>query len=333
MRSPPDDVSDSDVVAALGAGWGLELAGLRYAAVGGGSHHWEVTDAGGHRYFATLDDLDHKGWLGHDRESAFDGLRAAFDTALALHDEAGLAFVVAPVTARGGETVRRAGAQYSVALFPLVDGTGGRFDHDRSPAERAEVIRMLAALHGATPVARPHARPCDFDLPDRPRLEAALRELDRPWAGGPFSEPARELLAGHAADLWERLQTLDRLTGEVSQAAAAPVVTHGEPHPGNVLHGPDGILLTDWDTVGLAPPERDLWLAGGDADELALYAEITGRRVSGVAIARYRLRWELDDVATFTGLLRAPHRRTANTEHAWRSLERSVRSSSSGPST
>ena len=38
------------------------------------------------------------------------------------------------------------------------------------------------------------------------------------------------------------------------------VVTHGEPHPVNVMQTDAGRVLIDWDTVAIAPPERDLWM-------------------------------------------------------------------------
>ncbi|MFG2077560.1 phosphotransferase family protein [Nonomuraea maritima] len=59
--------------------------------------------------------------------------------------------------------------------------------------------------------------------------------------------------------------------------AGAPVLTHGEPHPGNVLRAGSRTLLVDWDTVGTAPPERDLWHVVRDAGDLARYAAATGR--------------------------------------------------------
>ena len=37
------------------------------------------------------------------------------------------------------------------------------------------------------------------------------------------------------------------------------VVTHGEPHAGNVVHAKSGPMLIDWDTARWAPRERDLW--------------------------------------------------------------------------
>lgn len=320
MRSLPEAFQERELIACLAEGWGLNVESTRYAAVGFGSYHWEVTDAAGRLHFVTVDDLDHKGWLGHDRDSAFDGLRGAFDAALALRREGGLEFVVAPIPAAQGETVRRIGSRYTVALFPFVDGSCGRFYEDSTPEERAEVVRMLAELHRATRVALPSARRRHLDLPERHRLEAALRELNRTWTGGPFSEPARELVASHASELVRRLQAFDRLAREVAAAGADFVITHGEPHACNVLRSADQVLLVDWDTVGLAPPERDLWLVAGDGDELALYADSTGRSIDTATLALYRLRWELDDISIYTGLFRAEHAHTADTEKAWRSL-------------
>jgi spectinomycin phosphotransferase len=83
-------------------------------------------------------------------------------------------------------------------------------------------------------------------------------------------------------------------------------------------------MLIDWDTVGLAPPERDLWRLSDDA--LDHYAEMTGRVVDPSRIELYRLRWALDDVRAFTARLRAPHDRTPGAEHAWQALRDSVHS-------
>ena len=81
-------------------------------------------------------------------------------------------------------------------------------------------------------------------------------------------------------------------------------------------------MLIDWDTVGLAPPERDLWMVATETgDELCRYTELTGRLVDSAAIELYRLRWDLDDLSCFVRDLRAPHRRTPGAEHAWQTLQ------------
>jgi spectinomycin phosphotransferase len=84
-------------------------------------------------------------------------------------------------------------------------------------------------------------------------------------------------------------------------------------------------MLIDWDTAGLAPAERDLWMVASESgDELRRYTELTGRPVDAAAFEFYRLRWALDDISCFLRDLRAPHRRTAGTEHAWQALELSI---------
>src|SRR5215831_9562540 len=141
MRSLPEAFQERDVIACLADGWGLDVAGARYAPVGGGSYHWEVTDGAGRRYFVTVDDLDHKGWLGLDRDSARDGLRAAYDAAVTLRREGRLEFVVAPIPDASGASMRRLDDRHAVALFPFVGGRTGNFDHEGTPAERAELVR------------------------------------------------------------------------------------------------------------------------------------------------------------------------------------------------
>ncbi|MFD0822401.1 phosphotransferase family protein, partial [Micromonospora zhanjiangensis] len=102
------------------------------------------------------------------------------------------------------------------------------------------------------------------------------------------------------------------------------VVTHGEPHPGNLIRHPAGLRLVDWETVRLAPPERDLWLlthGADDADDLLRrYASATGRPVDPTALAHYRLRWELADIAGYVVELRGPHGTGADTAASWRYL-------------
>jgi spectinomycin phosphotransferase len=81
----------------------------------------------------------------------------------------------------------------------------------------------------------------------------------------------------------------------------------------------------DWDTAALAPPERDLWLLDARSGEgMRRYVEASGREPSPAALRLYRLRWQLDDISVFLNVLRSPHRQTADTEYAWRSLAKSM---------
>ncbi|MBA3734265.1 MAG: aminoglycoside phosphotransferase family protein [Actinobacteria bacterium] len=319
MRALPADIETRALTGALADGWDFDVESVDYAAVGFGSYHWVVNDLKGTRAFVTVDDLDVKPWLGTTRESVFDGLRRAFDTAVALRD-AGLGFVVAPIPTSRGETLRRLGQRHTIALFPFVIGQAGQFGHYDNDAPTA-IVTMLTELHQATPAVSSVARRIDLDLPGRRQLEAGLQELNQPWSAGPFSEPARQILVRHASDLAELLGLADRLSVHVAKRKTNWVITHGEPHAGNVLRTGEGNVLVDWDTVALAPPERDLWMLMGDAaKEATVYTNATGHELDQATLNFFRLRWDLADIAAFTDVLRSPHRHNEDTAKAYDSL-------------
>ncbi len=319
MNTPPDEFDAEALPGILTDGWGFDLETADYAPLGAGSYHWLVRDAAGTRGFVTVDDLDHKTWLGDNRELVFGGLRRAFDTAVALRDS-GLGFVVAPTSTRNGETVLRIAPRYALALFPFVAGQGRAFGQFEQADERAAIVTVLAELHRATAAVASVATSVGLDLPGRHHLARALEELHEPWSGGPFSEPARDALAKHASAVAELVARADRLAAVVTARGGTWVVTHGEPHAGNVMQGGKSHMLVDWDTVALAPPERDLWWVVESAGEAAIYADATGRQVDDDAMNFFRLTWELKDLAECLDALRSPHRRTEDMQRVYATL-------------
>jgi len=151
----------------------------------------------------------------------------------------------------------------------------------------------------------------------------ALRDLERPWSSGPFGEPARQLLQASAHDIERRLQEYDELVAHLRESSDSWVVTHGEPHRGNVIRDPrGGVYLVDWDTTLIAPRERDL--------RMVLDRELTGWdeyiAVGGTvslnqeAIELYRRWWDLADIGIYSVLFRRPHERTEDTIASWENL-------------
>jgi spectinomycin phosphotransferase len=315
MRATPEGLDVTAVIDALRRGWHFDVDVAEYAPVGGGSYHWKVTDKAGARGFVTVDHLDQKVWLGDTRDAAFDGLRRAFDTSVALRD-AGLPFVLAPIPTQTGESLRRLDARYAIALFPFVDGEAGEFGYfEEDDDGRTAVAGMLADLHQAPSAAASAVRTSGFDLPGRRHLEAALRERNDAWTGGPLSEPARQAVRASASELSELLTLADRLSADARNRAASWVVTHGEPHAANVLRTGERRFLVDWDTVALGPPERDLWMlvAGGGREVTDLYGRATGTQVDDAALDFFRLTWDLKDLAEYLNVLRSPHEENADT--------------------
>ncbi|MCR3749154.1 aminoglycoside phosphotransferase family protein [Lentzea californiensis] len=264
MEDLPAELPDRDLRAGL-AQFGITGPPV-YAPVGFGDYHWTVYD----RWFTSVSDLTTK---------PLAGLRQAMETAASLAEQ--LPFVVAPVRSDDGETVVVLNDRYALSVFPYVMGKAGTFGDPVHPG----VTELLTALHRCEPPAGTPVAP--MDIPGRAALTALLDEPGE-W----FSAEAREVFVAHTEIVHAALTELDLLAGQLPDER---VVTHGEPHAGNVIRSPQGLCLIDWDTVGLAPPERDHWLAGGYS-------------------AFYSLRWAVGDIADFTRKLRAPHEQSRDAE-------------------
>ena len=115
----------------------------------------------------------------------------------------------------------------------------------------------------------------------------------------------------------ELLSLFDRLSADVATRSRDWVVTHGEPHGGNLMRTDEGYVLVDWDTVALAPRERDLWML---AEETGTYNDATGHEPDEVGVNFFRLTWDLEDIAAFTGELRSPHEHDEDTEKVYAAL-------------
>jgi spectinomycin phosphotransferase len=104
-------------------------------------------------------------------------------------------------------------------------------------------------------------------------------------------------------------------------------------------------MLIDWDTVGLALPERDLWWLARDSPGpwpkahgherqvgqsselfagLERYAEATGHHLDQVALRLFRLRWQLDDLIWCVRSLCVAHTETLDTQLACNALPKVV---------
>jgi Phosphotransferase enzyme family len=324
VKSEPRDLDRPALADALEQQWGIAVARLDYVPVGFGTHHWNAAGADGSRWFVSGDDLQAPSHAGRPADDVFAALVRAFRTAAALHDDAGLAFVVAPAPSADGAVVRRLGERYAIRVEPFVAGAASPSGDFERPEDRRRVATLVGRVHAASdriPAGLPIRD--DLTLPGRAALEAALCEFDGPWGEGPFAEPARALLMAHAAAVRDRLRGYDGLARVVRERAGTWVVTHGEPHSANVIREPGGgARLVDWDTALVAPPERDLWMVLDDEmtgwDE---YREAAGPvQLDREALGFYRERWALAEIAMYVAEFRRPHEDTADTAAAWQEL-------------
>ncbi len=318
MFTRPTDLPDADVRAALQRGWAMDVASVEHAPVGFGSHHWWVAGSDGCRWFATADDLRTRR-VGPDEPlvAPFDRLRAALTAARALRAH-GLAWVVAPCPTPDGEVVVTLGDAYALSLHPRVEGrTFGWGPYD-DPAVRTAVLGRLVELHTTTG-CRDVAGVDDLGRALVAGLRCLLEDPGPPWHEGPFAREAWRLVVDRGSVLRALLDRYEGLLGDTDPARF--VVTHGEPHRGNIVVTATGVVLVDWDTCLLAPPERDVWLvAGEEPGILEDYERRTGRHLDRGLLEAYRLRWDLADVASSVAELRGPHADDDDTRTSWAAL-------------
>jgi spectinomycin phosphotransferase len=304
MFAEPPGFDRAALTDALRTGWGIAVATLDYAPVGFGTHHYRVRDTAGADWFVNVD-------LGADAAA----LERALGAAAGLAD-AGLEFVAAPRRRADGRCVTVTAGGDAVSVVGVIDGTPHEFGELPPGPVRSAVLGALGRIHAARGIDAPRDT---LAVPHRDELASARADLGRPWDGGPYSARTRELLALTGSVIDELFARYDALVPAVRATAETWVVTHGEPHAGNVMiPAGGGIRLIDWDTAAVGPRERDLWmLTPRDDAEWAAYGAYD---LDGTALELYRLRWTLSEICAFTHDLRGPHRDDENTRIAWREL-------------
>jgi spectinomycin phosphotransferase len=321
VRDEPAELPCELVAGLLRRYWGPDPVEVSYAPVGFGSYHWIASHQGDPRWFVTVDYLDPGGsWLGPDAEAVFAALTAAAGTTRALAEQ-GCEYVLAPVPDRAGVLVRRVLPRWAMQVFPYLAGWSTPDGPWEDPEERRRIAAIVGRLHAATPP--PWVRRWEFAVPGRIALMSALDELAHPWTGGPYTERTRALLMETQTSIRARFRRYDELADEIEAAPDPWVVTHGEPHSANVIRtGDDRMCLIDWDTVALAPRERDLAaFLDGSADVLSAYQQAAGPVTPRpAALELFALWWVLAEICGYVQLFRHPHPDSADSTESWRNL-------------
>lgn len=296
MQQAPAELTEVEVLEHVRVAWDPRVTSATHLPVGFGAHHWRIDVAGSPRLFATYDRFGSR----HDRAS----LTAAYATAITLA-ERGLEFVLAPRRTRAGEVLVPV-ADGALSCSPWVDGEVVGEGPLTDAATAAADIAALTRLHATDPpVGLPQWTPLDG-------LALVQRVTALPSSGptaGPHGEPARRAIA-------ERRAELDGWVGRHAVLAEAAgerrwVVTHGETHTRNQLRSaprggePGRLWFVDWESVKLAPRERDLatLVQAGHGDRV---------RADRDMVKLFDLEWRLAEIDEYAHWFAAPHTGTAD---------------------
>jgi spectinomycin phosphotransferase len=307
VLTPPERIADADVRDAVRTHWLGGAVQAVYRAVGFGAHHWEVTDSAGRRLFVTLDALG-------DRHSA-ESLEGAYAGAAALA-RAGVRAVWPSLPARSGTFTVKFG-EGALSASGWLEGRTPTEAEAAVPRHADDVVAVLRSLHRCPP---PRGIPVweprvGADLPNR------LRDLTATcWTRGPFGEEARTAIAARLPDIDRWTRCYLALAEEAQHDQDAWVATHGEPHFANQVVTADGLRLVDWESLALAPRERDLVDL---VDRGAATVDSLGAREPMLEL--FRLDWRLSEIAAYASWFRGPHGRSADDRTALGGLQHELR--------
>ncbi|WP_211336222.1 phosphotransferase [Nocardia tenerifensis] len=285
MLSRPAFIDDDAIAHAVAAHWLPEVTEIGYLPWGFGAHHWRVS-GGGATVFVTLDQLAPR----HTAAS----LEGAYAGAAALA-ATGLPAVCAPLPARSGRFTVDVGPG-ALSVTPWLQGRSPTEAQAREPRHVQEVVRTLDALHRTPPPDGLRS----WTPQVGPEFAEDLRaRTAQPWTSGPLAEQAREALAAHIDPIRHWTDRYLELTNKALSQRNSWVPTHGEPHNDNQVVTPDGLRLVDWESLALAPPERDY------ADLLTVAEGLLHPDPAMVEL--FALDWRLSEIAEYTRWFAAAH--------------------------
>jgi spectinomycin phosphotransferase len=288
----PPDLDHDQLVGALEAAYGIDVAALAFLPIGNDPASWSyrVEQAGGPARFLKV--------------RAGQGMPGAAVPAH-LHRHR-VPNVLAPLPTTGGRPFAHLDG-FAIALYPLLEATTGA-DTGLTPAQWRQLGAAVRQVHAVPPppglVGRETFRPAGRELV--PELEARL--ADPP----PDDGPARALAASwraHRHAVRAVAERTDRLGGRLAGEPFSEVLCHADLHTWNVLVD-DGrrLWIVDWDEAVLAPKERDLMfvIGGGLRRDLVAPAD-TDRFLAGYGdaaadprlLAYYRAAWAVQDVVAY----------------------------------
>lgn len=280
MREPPPGIDADDLLAAVRSEWDTGVMRVHHVPIGFGAHHWAAYDVNRPILFVTFDRLEPK-------RPAKD-LAAAYAGAVALC-RAGLEFVLAPLFSKSGSPIVRF-SDGALSCTPWQHGkSGGGLDV-------VWTSHALARLHAVPP---PDGIPSWKPLVPRDFAADVGLRLEQPWGPGPYADTARNAVSDRLADLARWTTRYHELATRAR--GRAWVATHGEPHSDNQLLTPRGRYLVDWESLKLAPPERDLRVLLDAGAQVHADPEM---------VEMFDLEWRLDEINQYVAWFAAEHHDT-----------------------
>lgn len=220
----------------------------------------------------------------------------------------GLKHVIPTVFTLGGEESITLG-EYTVLLYPFVEGLNG-FQRPLTETQWGEFGAALKSLHTITfPQAAIQTLPREqFSSIWRDCVLRHCNNLNHRKFTDAVALETADFLGEKREETLALVQKAEMLAAGLRVHSDEFVVCHADIHGWNLLVTEDTWFMVDWDTLLLAPRERDLmfigtWLHGGglsvEVEEGLFYQGYGQTVINPAALAYYRFERIIEDIAVY----------------------------------
>ncbi len=289
------DLPDSELVDCLQREFGLPAQQVEFLPIGADTNTavYRATTSNSATYFVKL------------RSGEFDEL-----TILVPHylETQGIPHLIAPIETQNGQLWTRL-EQFAVILYPFIDGQDGFSSHltDQQWIELGEILRGVHSVELPAEIRQRLSRE-SFPTIWFERTRAYQRLFETESFSDPISVQLGELMRAQREVITTLIERAEAHEQAFRTHSPVFVLCHADIHGGNVLMEPNGDLyVVDWDTLMLAPKERDLMFIGGgigndwnrERDVDLFYQGYGPAEIDPDGIAYYRCIRILEDIALY----------------------------------
>jgi spectinomycin phosphotransferase len=294
------DIPDAAIIACLRDEYGLNIADLAFLPLGADLNtavYHAATDSET-PYFVKL------------RSGPFNKITITLPKL--LHDQ-GIGQVIAPLSTLSGQLWASL-QDFKVAAFPFVEGQNG-YDTEMHDHHWLEFGRALKAIHSAEipPALLDQLQRETYSDHWREQVKNFQRMVETTSFVDPVAAEVAAFLKSKQSEINELVTRADSLAALLKTQSQPMILCHADIHCWNILISTAGQLyIVDWDTLTLAPNERDLMFIGGGLfggrrspqEEEALFYQGYGQtEVDAKALVYYRCERIVQDIGEFCSFL------------------------------
>lgn len=168
-----------------------------------------------------------------------------------LHEQ-GMDRAAYPIPTQKGDLYLRAGNALIVLFNYIAARQSEAYDYYSFGELIARVHSMTAKIHIPIPQEKFVYRYADT-------FPQQLEQIVKGEAGDAISRSLTSLVTKYNDEIHHDYDSFMSLRQELRGGRSRMVITHGDPGGNTLVKSPTDLYLIDWDSILLAPPERDTW--------------------------------------------------------------------------